>query len=72
MLTCQKRLTDAELAAEYWAMDSRCRHEQWIETVRGEDDYTDDEARGQLRMYDHLNTFYRFATTPSYDEVPND
>lgn len=66
----EKRLTDAELAAEYFAQDSQCRHEQWIETVRGDEDYTSAERAGQSRMYDRLNTLHRFATLPHYDECP--
>lgn len=62
-----KRLTDAELAAEYHSWDSICRREQWIEAVRG-DDYTDRERRGQDQLYERLNTLYRFATHPHYDE----
>ena len=65
----RKRLTDAELAAEYHAQDSRCRHEQWIETVRGDDDYEDWERAMQSRMYEHLTALHRFATIPDYDEV---
>lgn len=62
-----KRFTDAELAAEYYRMDGLCRKEQWIEAVR--DDYCEAERRGQAMMYDRLNTLYRFATLPHYDEV---
>lgn len=64
-----KRLTDAELAAEYYAQDSKCRHEQWIETVRGDDDYTDAERAGQSQMYERLTALHRFATLPDYDEA---
>jgi hypothetical protein len=66
-----KRLTDAELAAEYHSWDSLCRREQWIETVQG-DEYTERERRGQKRMYDRLNTIYRFATHPHHDEEQDD
>lgn len=62
----QKRLADSELAAEYYAQDSKCRHEQWVEAVRG-DDYTDREREGQERMHERLNTLYRFATTPHHE-----
>jgi hypothetical protein len=63
-----KHLTDAELAAEYWAQDSKCRHEQWIETVRGDDDYEGWERAMQSRMYEQLNALHRFATLPHYDK----
>ena len=63
-----KRLKDAELAAEYYAQDAQCRHEQWIETVRGDDDYEDWERAMQSRMYDRLSALHRFATLPHYDE----
>jgi len=63
-----KRLTDAELAAEYHAQDGKCRHEQWIEAVRGEDDYEDWERAAQSRMYEQLTALHRFATIPAYDE----
>lgn len=63
-----KRFTDAELAAEYYAQDSKCRHEQWIETVRGDDDYTKAERVGQSRMYEQLTALHRFATMAHYDQ----
>lgn len=66
-----KRLTDAELAAEYYAQDSQCRHEQWIETVRGDDDYEDWERAMQSRMYERLSMLHRFATLSHYDEDPS-
>jgi hypothetical protein len=68
VLSRNKRLTDAELAAEYYAQDSKCRHEQWIETVRGDGDYTDEERAGQSRMYEQLTALHRFATMAHYDQ----
>jgi hypothetical protein len=64
-----KSFTDAELAAEYYAQDGQCRHEQWIEAVRGDDDYTESERQGQSRMYAKLTMLHRFATLPHYDEA---
>lgn len=64
----EKRITDGELAAEYYAQDAKCRHEQWIETVRGDDDYEDWERAAQSRMYEQLTALHRFATLPNYDE----
>jgi hypothetical protein len=64
-----KRFTDAELAAEYYAQDSKCRHEQWIEAVRGDDDYTDEERAAASRMYERLSMLHRFATLQHYDEA---
>jgi len=64
-----KRLSDAELAAEYYAQDSRRRHEQWIEAVRGDEDYEGWERAAQSRMYEHLTMLHRFATLPHYDEA---
>lgn len=69
-LAWNKSLTDSELAAEYYAQDSKCRHEQWIEAVRGDDDYTDSERAGQSRMYEQLTALHRFAAIPHYDEAP--
>lgn len=69
-LAWNKALTEAELAAEYWAQDSKCRHEQWIETVRGEGDYEDWERVAQSRMYEQLTALHRFATLPHHDELP--
>ena len=63
-----KRLNDAELAAEYYAQDGKCRHEQWIEAVRGDDDYEDWERAAASRMYEQLTALHRFATLPNYDE----
>lgn len=68
----EKRLTDSELAAEYHAQDAKCRHEQWIETVRGDDDYEDWERAAQSRMYEQLTAIHRFATIPAYDEPAPD
>jgi hypothetical protein len=64
-----KRLTDAELAAELYRQEALCRHEYWIETVRNVDgDYTDLERDAQKVMDDLVNTLYRFATHPHWDE----
>jgi len=63
-----KRLSDAELAAEYHAQYSKCRDEQWIETLRDEDDYTDTERAAQSTMYEWLSMLHRLATLPHYDE----
>lgn len=62
-----KRLTAAELASEYWSQDAQCRKEQWIETVRGDDDYEDWERAMQSRMYERLSALHRFATMDDYD-----
>lgn len=61
-----KRLTDAELAAEYWKLAEQCRYEQWIESVRAfdGDELSDWEKAGAERKYAALDTLYRFATTP--------
>jgi hypothetical protein len=67
VVATDKRFADAELAAEYYSQDARCHHEQWIEAVRGDDDYEDWERAMQSRMYEQLTMLHRFATQPHFD-----
>jgi hypothetical protein len=55
-----KRLTDAELAAEYWAPN-------WITMPNA--DWDNDYEACVERMKDRSSTLHRFATLPHYDET---
>ena len=58
-----KRLTDAELAAEYWLLSSRRQR------MLGYHDGPDSETRKQARIdEDRMKVVERFATLPHYDE----
>jgi hypothetical protein len=61
--TEDKRLTDAELAAEYWLLSSRRQR------MLGYHDGPDSETRKQARIdEDRMKVVERFATLPHYDE----
>lgn len=64
-LTEQKRLTDAELAAEYWSEEKNLGDvRDWIKTLPG---YQVLEPV----LLDRVLTLHRFATLPHYDEAPS-
>lgn len=61
----QKRLTDPELAAEYFRAEYFRYRAEWQQLSSGMN-FPDEAWTTQL---DQLNTLYRFATHPHYDEV---
>ena len=61
-----KRLTDAELAAEYHAWDAHLKHLQWCELSSG-----DELGRESWRKLNaRLETLWWFTNLPHYDEAP--
>lgn len=67
----QKRLTNAELAAEYWrAQDDVSCADDPSGSKPGTWPNGYDRENGQFLDDARLETLERFATLPSYDEVP--
>ncbi len=63
LVSTDKRFSDAELAAEYWAMTYFCAGAQFNESSSGQaysDEFWD-------RNYGRVNTLHRFATSPHHD-----
>lgn len=64
----EKRLTDAELAAEYHSWHAHMNKMQWTEEVlmqQGEPEWPEETWD---RLGERGNTLHRFATLMSYDE----
>ena len=61
----EKRLTDAELAAEYWNLNYFGSGAQFNEASSG-DPYSEEFWESH---YERLDALYGFATLPHYDEV---
>ncbi|WP_104087081.1 hypothetical protein [Arthrobacter sp. GMC3] len=67
MLRKAKRLTDAELAAEYYKARAAYEKTKFNELSSG-DDFTDERW---AMVEEPLNIIHRFATLPHYDEESN-
>ena len=59
-----KRFTDAELAAEYWAA------EKWLGDVRAIAETYPGYAQIEPTMLDRVLTLHRMITNPAHDENP--